>query len=137
MPVADALQVGLHLTLPPTVVTIDGDEALVERAIANVVDNAVRYNGAGGNVYVTLSVAEDGRRFRLCVVDSGHGVGDEEFRGLTAIRRFRGDEGRIRRPGAPGLGLAVAREVADRFKMQLDLKRPSQGGFEVEFSGAV
>jgi signal transduction histidine kinase len=71
------------------------------------------------------------------VADTGQGVSDEEFRGLTAVRRFRGDEGRIRRPGAPGLGLAVAREVADRFKLQLDLKRPGQAGFEVEFSGAI
>jgi hypothetical protein len=31
--------------------------------------------------------------------------------------------------------LAVAREVCDRLHVQLDLKRPGQGGFEVEFSG--
>jgi signal transduction histidine kinase len=69
------------------------------------------------------------------VRDNGRGVSEEQFRGLTAVRRFRGDEGRNRRPGAPGLGLAVAQEVVDRSNMQLDLKRPGAGGFEVEFSG--
>lgn len=137
MPVADASAVALHLTLPPTTVLIDGDEVLIERAIANVVDNAIRYNVPGGSVNVTLGVAEDGKRFRLWVADTGRGVTEEEFRGLTAIRRFRGDEGRNRRRGAPGLGLAVARETSERFGLKLDLKRPGSGGFEVELSGAL
>jgi signal transduction histidine kinase len=137
MPIADTAAVALHLSLPPTTITIAGDEKLVERAIANVVDNAIRYNRPGGEVRVTLAAAEDHTRFRLCVTDTGDGVSDETFRGLTAVRRFRGDEGRNRRPGAPGLGLAVAREVADRFKLRLDLKRPAAGGFEVELSGAA
>jgi signal transduction histidine kinase len=64
-------------------------------------------------------------------------VSDEHFRGLTAIRRFRGDEGRNRRPGGPGLGLAVAREVCDRFGLKLDLSRPATGGFEAEISGSL
>ena len=135
MPVAEAAGVTLHLTLPPAIVLIDGDESLIERAVANVVDNAVRYNRPGGEVNITLGLAEDGKRFRLYVADNGPGVSEDEFRGLTAIRRFRGDEGRNRRPGAPGLGLAVAREVCDRFGLALDLKRPASGGFEVEFSG--
>ena len=59
----------------------------------------------------------------------------EDFKVLTAIRRFRGDEHRTRRPGAPGLGLAVTKEVADRFGLRLDLRRPAAGGFEAEISG--
>lgn len=137
MPVADVRNVSLHLSLPPTTVLVNGDEFLIDRAIANVVDNAIRYNGPGGTVNVTLGLAEDSRRFRLCITDNGPGVTDDEFRSLTAIRRFRGDEGRNRRPGAPGLGLAVTREVCDRFGFTLDLKRPGAGGLEVEISGGV
>jgi signal transduction histidine kinase len=137
MPVAECAGVKLHLALPPNIVVAHADEALLERAIANVMDNAVRYNQPGGDVTLTLSTAEAGKRFRLTVLDTGHGVTDEEFRGLTAVRRFRGDEGRNRRPGAPGLGLAVAREVCDRFGFKLDLKRPGAGGFEAEISGEV
>lgn len=137
MPVAEAAAVALHLSLPPTTIVIDGDEPLIERAVANVVDNAIRYNRPGGEVRVALTSAEGHSRFRLSVTDTGEGVSDELYRGLTAVRRFRGDEGRNRRPGAPGLGLAVAREVADRFKLRLDLKRPAAGGFEAEFTGAA
>lgn len=137
MPLAQAGDVALHLKLPPSTVNFDGDEPLIERAISNVVDNAVRYTGPGGEVSVSLEPLEGGRKFKLRVTDTGRGVSEEEYKGLTAIRRFRGDEGRNRRAGAPGLGLAVAREVSDRFKIQMELKRPGPHGFEVEFTGPV
>ena len=134
-PVARLMNVSLALSLPETPVTITADEALVNRAISNVVDNAIRYNKSGGDVTVTLAHDRAEQRFRLFIVDSGRGVTEEDFRTLTAVRRFRGDENRTRRPGAPGLGLAVTREVADRSGLQFDLKRPAAGGLEAEFSG--
>jgi signal transduction histidine kinase len=135
--VARAAGVTIVADLPGEAVIASAERALVERAVANVVDNAVRYNQPGGRVAVTLAREADGKRFRLTVTDNGRGVTAEEFKGLTAIRRFRGDEHRNRRPGAPGLGLAVAREVADRAGFELALKRPGAGGFEVEFAGPV
>lgn len=136
-PLAEAGGIELRVSLPVDAIGIDADESLVERAVANVVDNAVRYSLSGCTVTITLAVEAADRRFRLCVADNGPGVSEEHFRGLTAIRRFRGDEGRNRRPDAPGLGLAVAREVCDRFGLRLDLKRPGAGGFEVELSGPL
>ena len=115
-------------------VSIQADPLLIEQAIANVLDNAIIYNSPGGSVRIELSPYDHGRRFRLLVADTGPGVTDEEFAGLTANKRFRGDESRTRRPGGRGLGLALAREVADRFGMQLDLRQPAAGGFEAEFS---
>lgn len=135
--IASAGGVSLRTALPPDSVTIEADEALVERAVANLVDNAVRYCQSGCLVTVTLQLDRDDRRFRLFVTDNGPGVSEEHFRTLTAIRRFRGDEGKNRRPGTPGLGLAVAREVSDRYGLSLDLKRPAAGGFEAELSGSV
>jgi len=134
-PMADAGQVNLRVAMPEAPVIVAGDAPLIERAIANIVDNAVRYNRSGGGVDVTLQVSDAEARFRLFVVDSGPGVSEEHFRGLTAVRRFRGDESRNRRPNAPGMGIALAREVCDRYGLQLDLKRPAAGGFEVEMSG--
>jgi signal transduction histidine kinase len=117
---------------PGAPVTVLADELLIERAISNLVDNAIRYNRPNGSVTISLAPAGDGQPVRVWVTDTGPGVSDEEFRGLTAVRRFRGDEHRTRRPGAPGLGLAVTREVADRFGMVLELRRPGAGGFEAE-----
>ncbi len=136
-PLAEARGVTLESAARAEALSIEADARFVERAVANVVDNAIRYNVAGGRVTVGLARIEGEHRFRLWVTDTGPGVSDEAFRGLTAIRRFRGDEARNRRPDAPGLGLAIVREVSERFGFQLDLKRPGAGGFEVELSGPI
>jgi signal transduction histidine kinase len=116
--------------------TMSGDEMLIERAVANVVDNAIRYNTPGGRVTVELAkVGED--RFRLVVVNSGLGMSDEELKSIATPRRFRGDEGRNRRPGWRGLGLAVTQEAADRFGITIVIRRSAERGLEVEFSGAA
>jgi len=132
---ARVLGVTVTAALPPAPAVINGDPVLLERAIGNLVDNAIVYNAPGGRVTIEIAQYERHGRFSLRVTNTGPGVSDAEFTGLTAIRRFRGDEGRERRPGVPGLGLAVAREVAERFGFGLELRRPAAGGFEAEFAG--
>jgi len=133
-PLAEVCGVTIDATKATEPATVQADPALIEQAIANVLDNAIIYNTRGGAVRVELHAYDHGKRFRLLVVDAGPGVSDDEFAGLTANKRFRGDESRSRRPGGRGLGLALAREVADRFGMQFDLRQPTTGGLEVEFA---
>lgn len=125
--------VTLAVVLPPAPIATTADAALLEQAVRNVVDNAIEYSGTGARV--TMALAQDGTRFTLTVTDNGRGVTEEQFKGLNAIRRFRGDESRSPQPGGPGLGLAVAREAAERFGLQFTLQRPRTGGFEVVFAG--
>jgi signal transduction histidine kinase len=129
---ARALNVTVHHTVPARSVVFAADPALIEQAVTNIVGNAIVYNTPGGRVEMELKGYERDSRFTLRVTDTGPGVSDEEFAELTANRRFRGDESRTRRPGGRGLGLAITREVADRFGLVLNLRRPSAGGFEVE-----
>ena len=131
---ADACSVTLDTSKASAPVTIQADAVLIQQAIANVLDNAIIYNRAGGAVRIALESYDRGQRFKLAISDNGPGVSDEDFAGLTANKRFRGDESRTRRPGGRGLGLALAREVADRFGLTLDLRQPSTGGFEAEFA---
>jgi signal transduction histidine kinase len=133
-PLAAAAGVTIDTTQASAPVTIQADLALIEQAVANVIDNAIIYNREGGSVRVSLHGYDHGKRFRLIVTDDGPGVSDEEFAGLTANRRFRGDEARSRRPGGRGLGLALAREISDRFGLQLDIRQPDRGGLEVEIA---
>lgn len=133
---ARAMDVTVQTAAPGAPVVVAADRAKLDLAIGNLVDNAIRYNRAGGSVTIMLTTTGDGR-FSLKIRDNGSDVSDEEFKGLAAIRRFRGDEGRDRRPGVPGLGLAVAREVVERLGWHLDLGRPAEGGFEVEVRGAT
>ncbi len=131
---AEAAKVTIDASKATAPATVKADAPLIEQAIANVVDNAIIYNKPGGSVRIELHAYDHGQRFKLLVADTGPGVSDEEFAELTANKRFRGDESRTRRPGGRGLGLAIAREVADRFGLQFDLRQPTSGGLEAEFS---
>jgi two-component system OmpR family sensor kinase len=131
---ARAAGVSLDVQPPDPGVTVKADAGLLEQAIANVLDNAILHSGSGARVQVQLRGFEHGGRFSLRISDNGRSVPDDDFTELTANRRFRGDESRTRRQGGRGLGLALAREVADRFGLQLDLRRPVSGGFEVELA---
>jgi signal transduction histidine kinase len=115
--------------------TYEVNEPMLALAFENVLDNAIRYNREGGRVDVHLE-SRGSSGFRLRVVDAGRGVSDDQMKALTAIRRFRGDESWNRRPGAPGLGLALSREIADRSGLNLELHRPAAGGFAVEITDA-
>ena len=131
---ARAAGVSVDLVPPDAGVTVQADGLLLEQTIGNVLDNAILHSGPGSRVRVELRGFEHGGRFSLRVSDNGKSVPDEAFTELTANKRFRGDESRTRRPGGRGLGLALAREVADRFGLQLDLRRPNAGGFEAELA---
>jgi signal transduction histidine kinase len=75
-------------------------------AITNLLDNALRYTPAGGEVQ--LAVTEDAGSWRVAVSDTGPGLAaDEQERVFD--RFYRGRDSKA--PGS-GLGLAIVREVA-------------------------
>ena len=88
-------------------VTVQGDAASLERALANLVQNAEVHGPAGGRVVVAVEQA--GGVARLSVSDDGPGLRAEEAK--LAFQRFwrRGSD----RPGS-GLGLAIVRATAER-----------------------
>jgi signal transduction histidine kinase len=134
-PIARAGAVHLEADLPPTPLLANVAGPMLALALSNAIDNAIRYNRDGGRVSVQLRDRAPAG-FRIRILDTGHGVTDDEMKSLTVIRRFRGDESWNRRPGAPGLGLALSREIADRSGLLLELHRPAEGGFEVEITDA-
>lgn len=102
--------------------------ALAERAIANLVHNAVVHNEKGGHVAVVL---EGGPRFTLTVLDDGRGLPDEEMADLQE-RTFRADDARQR---GPGLGLAITNEVARRVGWEIRYESVEPRGLKVTIEG--
>lgn len=131
---AAQLRVSLRCETPTTPVTLTADPVLVEQAVRNLVDNAVRYNRPGGSV--SIAIVAEGTRFRLLVADTGVGVSEAELAQMTAIRRFRGDEGHTDRVRQRGLGLALVWEVVERSGLELALRRAVPHGLEAEIRGA-
>jgi two-component system sensor histidine kinase MprB len=91
----------LSLDLEPTLVV--GDEEALYRAVANLLDNAVAWTPAEGDIAVTL---RDGR---LCVSDTGPGIPAEDLPHVFE-RFYRSPAARLK-PGS-GLGLAIVAAVA-------------------------
>lgn len=133
-PLAELLGVELEAAVPAEAPPTVGDVTLLEQAIGNVVYNAIHHNARGGHVAVVLDrVAGD--RFSLAVVDDGPGVSEGELPRLFE-RAFRGDAARSRKPQGRGLGLDIAKRVADVHGLALRAELPEEGGLRVVFEGA-
>ncbi len=91
--------------LPP----LPGDPSGLERLLVNLLDNAVKYNRAGGSV--TLVITPRGGEVLLEVRDTGIGIPPEAIPRLFE-RFYRVDAGRSREEGGTGLGLAIVKHVA-------------------------
>lgn len=87
---------------------ITGDEHLLERALTNLLDNALRYTPRGGEVRVQLS--DDARRIVIRIQDTGIGFSAYDLEHIFDPM-YRGDVSRNVATGGAGLGLTIARRV--------------------------
>jgi two-component system, OmpR family, sensor histidine kinase MprB len=106
-----------HLDLEPTIVS--GVPARLERAVSNLIDNAVKYSPPGEPVEVALHGEE------LTVRDHGPGISDEDLPHVFD-RFYRGAKARGR-PGS-GLGLAIVSQVAAQQRGSITAERAPGGG---------
>ena len=90
---------------------VRADAGLVERAVANLLDNALRHTPAGGTVSVDVARA-DGAAVAVSVRDTGQGIAPEVL--PRVFERFvRADEARPSGDGGAGLGLAIVKRIAE------------------------
>jgi two-component system sensor histidine kinase MprB len=96
-----------------------GNPATIERAIANLLDNAAKWSPAGGRVQLRV---EDGA---VTVRDHGPGIADEDL--PYVFDRFYRARGARGQPGS-GLGLAIVRQVAEAHAGDVVAERAEDGG---------
>lgn len=107
----------VKLTLAPGNVTIEGNRSLIAQALANLVDNAIKYTPAGGVVRIGTDVGE--KRVELSVTDSGPGIPQEDR--ARVVDRFVRLEASRHSPGT-GLGLSLVAAVAHFHNAELALE---------------
>jgi signal transduction histidine kinase len=95
---------------------VRGDAAALERALRNLIENALRHGPEGGPVDVT--VGRRGDEVRLTVSDTGAGIPPDQVEAATT-RFWRGEDARSQ-PGS-GLGLALVRATAERHGGRLEI----------------
>jgi two-component system phosphate regulon sensor histidine kinase PhoR len=87
-----------------------GDHTLVERVLANLISNAIKYCPEGSVVRVQWTDDPEKGRVLLSVKDNGQGIA-EEYLGRLFERFYRVDKGRSRDVGGTGLGLAIVKHI--------------------------
>jgi two-component system phosphate regulon sensor histidine kinase PhoR len=95
-----------------------GDEAMVQSAFSNLVDNAAKYTPPEGSVFIRWWTDADGGHFS--VRDTGPGIPSEHLPRLTE-RFYRVDPGRSRETGGSGLGLAIVKHALHRHGGRLEI----------------
>ncbi|BEL05898.1 HAMP domain-containing sensor histidine kinase [Actinoplanes sichuanensis] len=86
------------------------DPVRVRQLIGNLLSNAIRHTPPGGTVTVRTSTGDD--RFVLAVADTGVGIDPGDLPKIFE-RFWRTDQSRTRHTGGSGLGLSIARQIAD------------------------
>jgi signal transduction histidine kinase len=119
--------IGLAATVPDVSARCAPDK--VERVLFNLLTNALRHTPTDGSVAVRVERMD--REVRVCVEDTGEGLGDEA-RTRMFDRFWRGDPARSSR-GA-GLGLAIARGIVEAHGGRIWAEDRPEGGARVSFT---
>lgn len=108
-PVADRRRIALRVEPPGGPLLAWGDRERLAQAVANLVDNAVKYTPDGGAV--TVSVQDRGDLVAVAVADTGIGIAPEHLPRIFE-RFYRVDRSRSRALGGTGLGLSIVKHIA-------------------------
>ncbi|VXC47622.1 Sensor protein [Pseudomonas sp. 8Z] len=98
--------------------TISGDRLMVQRAISNLLSNAITHSPAGSNIDITLSTRA--ANVTLAVSNQGAGIAAEHLPKLFE-RFYRVDNGRSRADSGTGLGLAIVRSIMSLHRGQVSV----------------
>jgi two-component system, OmpR family, phosphate regulon sensor histidine kinase PhoR len=117
--------VRIETAVPAGVAPLSANEALLERAIGNLVDNAIKYGRP--DTVVSLSVREEAGAVLFEVRDQGPGIDPGHLPRLFE-RFYRVDRGRSRELGGTGLGLALVKHIAIAHGGEAQVEsRPGEG----------
>ncbi len=110
---------------------ISGNDHLLERMIANVLDNAVRYTPSKGKIVLSLSREKD--RAVLSVQDTGIGIPEASLP-FIFDRFYVVDKSRSKETGGSGLGLSIVKWIAESHEAQVDIQSREGEGTTVRIS---
>ncbi|MFC9774355.1 sensor histidine kinase [Paenibacillus chitinolyticus] len=108
---------------------LNGDIHLLERAMSNLLDNAVRHTPRDGEIVVRCY--PDGNQIKFTIRDSGPGFSSEELERVFEPL-YRGESSRNRSTGGSGLGLTISQKIVRRHGGDLAVSNHPEGGALLE-----
>jgi signal transduction histidine kinase len=120
--VAQEKNLELHTEVPEVLPLVKVNPSALREVLSNLIDNAVKYTPANGEVHVRIEAVDKKVLFR--VTDNGFGIPDEDLAKLFQ-RHFRGVQEKTEIPGT-GLGLSIARELMQQMQGEIRAFSPMQ-----------
>lgn len=114
-----AAQKNVSIVCQGEAAVIHGNRTLLQEAVYNLCENAVKYNKQDGNV--TISISENDDTVTLTVKDSGIGISREHHDRIFE-RFYRVDKSRSKETGGTGLGLSIVKHVVQVHHGQLHIE---------------
>jgi signal transduction histidine kinase/CHASE1-domain containing sensor protein/CheY-like chemotaxis protein len=109
-PTADAKNITIGFTAAPGTHMVQGDADRLQQVMWNLLSNALKFTGPGGQVIVTL--ARRGAQVEICISDTGIGI-EPHFLPYVFERFRQADGSSTRDHGGLGLGLSIARSLVE------------------------
>ena len=107
---AERKGIALDVQFDPALPFVRGDIGMIQRALDNLIENAIRHTPDGGRIAVTLTPEHD--RVKVSVHDNGCGIPAEELPHIFD-RFYRLQKSREEGAGHAGLGLAIAKRIVE------------------------
>jgi PAS domain S-box-containing protein len=123
-PSIDAAGHTLDVEVPPDSLLVHGDLNRLTQALANLLTNAARFTASGGRI--SLKVHKDGDQIALFVRDNGRGIAIEDLDKIFGMF-VQGKEPLNRVGGGLGIGLALARNIAELHGGVIEAKSGGEG----------
>jgi two-component system, OmpR family, phosphate regulon sensor histidine kinase PhoR len=124
-------QISLRLDISPKVADFLGDTAQFKRAMVNIIENAIKFNSAGGEVLI--SAKNEANKLLIIVSDDGIGI-PEDLQGKIFERFFRGHQKGAEHISGSGLGLSLVKAVVESHNGQIWVRSKANVGTSFHIS---
>ena len=125
LPILKEKNIQMQIVSPAKAVCVYAEASSLERALSNLVDNALKYNRPNG--LVTLQAQDEAKGIVLEVRDTGAGISPADLPRVFE-RFYRADKSRSRESGGTGLGLSIAKHIVERHGGRIEVQStPGKG----------
>jgi len=122
---SDSTSITIKYDPDPNIPPFKGDIGLLERALTNIIGNAIEHTPENGYIKVNLTFKNE--NYYISILDSGKGIPLENLPHIFE-RFYRVDKSRNRNTKSTGLGLAIAKEVVELHGGSIEAKNSNEGG---------
>lgn len=130
-PRAEEASVNLTVEVPRDLPLVYGDIGMIERALSNLIENALRYSQPDGSVTIRVSPEPDG--IAVSVSDTGEGIPAEDLPYIFD-RFYRVEKSRNKAEGGTGLGLAIAKKIIELHDSTISVQSAIRRGTTFSFN---